>query len=111
MKSLTILTSALAGLLLTGCTMTLPVQGVVDKTGESFTGTATGYMDGAGDLHIAFASGRTCAGEFVYVTTRQGEGTFQCSDGATGPFSFVSTGRRGTGHGTLKGETFTFTFG
>jgi hypothetical protein len=97
--------------LLAGCSMTLPVRGVVEGGGDSFTGSATGYLDGAGDLALTFATGRTCSGAFVYVTHRQGKGTFVCSDGATGPFSFVSTGTHGTGSGTIKGERFTFTFG
>lgn len=103
--------SCIITLLLAGCTMTLPVRGLLENSGERFVGTAVGQMDGAGDLHITFTNGRTCAGAFVYVNRRQGEGTFECSDGATGPFSFVSTGRRGTGSGTLRGDRFTFTFG
>jgi hypothetical protein len=96
---------------LAGCSLTLPVKGSFENTTEKFTGSATGYMDGAGDLTLASSNGRTCAGTFVYVNSRQGEGTAECSDGATGPFSFVSTGRRGTGSGTLRGERYTFTFG
>jgi hypothetical protein len=106
-----IIVGVACALFLGGCSVTLPVRGSVENTGEKFTGSATGDMDGAGNLQIAFASGRTCSGEFVYVTHRQGEGTFECSDGATGPFSFVSTGTRGTGSGTLRGDQFTFTFG
>jgi hypothetical protein len=102
---------ALAALTFTGCSETLSVRGMVASTGDRFTGTATGYMDGSGDLKIAFVGGRTCSGEFVYVNGRQGEGTFECSDGATGPFSFVSTGQHGTGTGSLRGQLFTFTFG
>ncbi len=103
--------AAMMAFLLAGCTLTLPVRGVVERTGDRFTGEATGYLDGAGDLHIKFADGRTCSGTFVYVNRRQGEGTFECTDNTTGPFSFVSTGMRGTGSGTLGGERFTFTFG
>jgi hypothetical protein len=103
--------AALAALTLGGCSDTLPVRGILASTGDRFTGTATGYVDGSGNLSIMFASGRTCSGEFVYVNARQGEGTFECSDGATGPFSFVSAGQRGTGTGTLSGQLFTFTFG
>jgi hypothetical protein len=96
---------------LAACSLTLPVRGALEDSGEKFTGSATGDMDGAGNLTIAFTSGRTCTGAFVYVTHRQGEGTFECSDGATGPFSFVSTGLRGTGSGTIRGQRFTFVFG
>ena len=93
------------------CSMTLPVRGQVGQGGETFTGTATGYMDGAGDLTIVSSKGGTCTGAFVYVNRRQGSGTFTCTDGRAGPFNFVSTGSRGTGTGSLNGETVTFTFG
>lgn len=98
-------------LALAGCSLTLPVQGQVSGTGETFTGSATGYLDGAGNLQIKSNTGVTCTGLFVYKTKREGAGTFKCSDGRTGPFTFVSTGRRGTGSGKLGGKPFTFTFG
>jgi len=68
-------------------------------------------VDGAGELTITSNRGSTCKGTFVYVNSREGSGTFNCSDGRSGPFKFVSTGRRGTGQGTLDGQPFTFTFG
>lgn len=98
-------------LLTLGCSMTLPVVGTVESTGERFAGTATGRMDGAGTLTIRSTRGTTCEGRFVYVTAREGSGTFTCSDGRSGPFTFVSTGKRGTGTGRLDGQPFTFTFG
>jgi hypothetical protein len=96
---------------LSGCSLTLPVRGQVSESAETFTGTATGYSDGAGDLTITTSRGVACTGAFVYVNRRQGEGTFTCNDGRTGPFSFVSTGQRGTGTGSLGGKPVTFTFG
>jgi hypothetical protein len=107
----TTLASAALCLLLTACSMTLPVQGFVQNSDESFSGSATGYMDGSGHLSIVSSKGTTCSGNFVYVNSRRGEGVFQCSDGRSGPFWFVSTGTRGTGYGTLGGQNFTFTFG
>lgn len=101
----------MALVLCSGCSMTLPVTGQVQSTGETFSGSATGKMDGAGTLTIVSNQGVTCRGSFVYVTSREGEGTFNCSDGRSGPFSFVSTGSRGTGRGTLDGQPFIFTFG
>jgi hypothetical protein len=98
-------------LLLSGCSLTLPVSGLVEGTGETFSGKATGYTDGAGTLEITGNSGVVCNGSFVYVTPREGEGVFRCSDGRSGPFRFVSTGKRGTGQGDLGGKRFTFTFG
>ncbi len=91
--------------------MTLPVQGALQDSSQTFTGSATGYMDGGGKLTITTSAGTRCDGDFVYVTGREGEGTFQCTDGRRGPFTFVSTGTRGTGRGNLNGEAFTFTFG
>lgn len=93
------------------CSLTLPVRGQFESGKETFSGTATGYMDGAGDLTITSSKGTVCNGTFVYVTRRNGQGTFSCTDGRSGPFSFVSTGQRGTGTGRLGGEPFTFTFG
>lgn len=101
----------LVALALSGCAMTLNVRGQSAGGDETFTGTATGYMDGAGTLTITSNKGRQCTGDFVYMNSRQGAGTFTCNDGASGPFNFVSTGQRGTGTGTIGDTKFTFTFG
>jgi hypothetical protein len=105
------LVATLAVVGLGGCSMTLPVSGRMQDGHEIFTGSATGYMDGAGTLTISSNRGRSCSGNFVYVTNRNGEGVFTCSDGQSGPFRFVSTGTRGTGTGEIGGRMFTFTFG
>lgn len=93
------------------CSMTLPVQGSIEDGSETFTGSATGYMDGGGTLTISSNKGLSCAGTFVYVTRRNGSGTFNCNNGQSGPFDFVSTGTRGTGTGRIGTRPFTFTFG
>ncbi|WP_424179749.1 hypothetical protein [Yoonia sp. TsM2_T14_4] len=93
------------------CSMTLPVNGRMSDGSEIFTGSATGYMDGGGTLTINSNKGRSCSGNFVYVTGRNGEGVFTCDDGQSGPFKFVSTGTRGAGTGEIGGNSFTFTFG
>lgn len=108
MKQTTIIAAAC---LAAGCSMTVPVRGMVQGSSETFTGTATGGLGGGGSLTVTSSLGPTCVGDFVYVTRREGEGVFNCSDGRTGPFTFVSTGTRGTGHGDLGGQRFTFTFG
>ena len=91
--------------------MTLPVRGQVQSADETFSGTATGYLDGTGTLEIVSSRGAVCKGNFVYVTSRQGEGVFECNDKRSGPFEFVSSGTRGTGKGDLGGQRFVFTFG
>jgi hypothetical protein len=93
------------------CSLTLPVRGQVTNSAETFSGTATGHLSGGGNLEIVSSKGAVCKGNFVYVNGRQGEGVFNCDDGRSGPFSFVSTGTAGTGHGTLNQEKFIFTFG
>lgn len=97
---------------LAGCSMTLPIQGQMQNSSETFTGVATGYLDGGGDLKIVSSKGVTCKGNFVYITDRQGRGIFTCDDKRTGPFEFVSTGKRGTGTGEMSnGDRLIFTFG
>ena len=103
--------AALGSVLLAGCSMTLPVHGQLPDTDEVFSGTATGYMDGGGELTIISNKGASCKGSFVYVTSRNGEGILKCDDGRTGPFKFVSTGTHGSGYGDLNNKRFTFTFG
>jgi hypothetical protein len=91
--------------------MTLPVRGQIQNSNETFSGSATGYIDGAGTLTIISSKGVKCSGNFVYIKSRQGKGVFNCNDGRSGPFEFVSTGSHGTGFGDLGGQRFTFTFG
>jgi hypothetical protein len=93
------------------CSLTLPVRGQTEAGDETFSGSATGYLDQSGALTIQSNRGTSCVGEFVYLTPRQGRGTFTCSDGRSGPFTFVSTGTHGTGTGRLGDRNFTFTFG
>jgi hypothetical protein len=38
-------------------------------------------MNGSGDLKIVSNKGTVCAGNFVDVSRRQGEGVFKCHDG------------------------------
>jgi len=91
--------------------MTLPVKGRFENGAVTFTGTATGYLDGSGVLRLTASNGLTVEGSFVYVSSREGEGTFTASDGRSGAFKFVSAGRRGTGTGHLGDDKVTFTFG
>jgi hypothetical protein len=105
------LSVVIAAASLAGCTLTLPVTGLMGSTNETFAGSATGHMDGAGELELTMGNGATCHGQFVYVTGRQGSGTLKCFDGRSGTFNFVSTGQRGTGSGVLDGKPFTLTFG
>lgn len=94
-----------------GCSLTRPIHGVIEGTGETFTGTATGNFDDTGN--IAVRSNRTaCSGTFVYTTFRQGAGTLLCEDGRRVPFSFTSSGWKGSGGTAVFGRRrVVFTFG
>jgi hypothetical protein len=87
------------------------IQGVVEGGQEAFAGGSFREIDGGGVLTVISSLGAVCTGEFVYVSARQGEGTFSCSDGRVGPFQFVSTGRRGAGTGHFGARRFVFNFG
>lgn len=100
-------------LVLSACSMTLPVQGDFNKGQERFLGQATGQMDGTGTLSMTTESGNQCMGKFKYDQPRvSGSGTFECADGRKGDFHFTSNGTSGVGFGkTTKGVPFKFAFG
>lgn len=101
--------SAFAFLL--GCSITLKVRARMEDSLETFTGTATGHLNGSGTMELKSPAGVVCRGEFVYVSRREGSGVLSANDGRVGKFTFVSTGRNGTGHGELGGHPFIFSFG
>lgn len=101
---------ALAGataILLGGCVVNRPVEGVVQRTGEKFTGAATGNLDSSGTVEIV-SQQTTCRGTFSNPTGTEAKGTFTCADGRTGPFQFSPPSR--TGRARLGSEAFIFTF-
>jgi hypothetical protein len=102
---------AVAALITLSACATQRVEGIVEGGQEAFTGASFREIDGGGVLTVRSSSGAVCTGDFVYVRPREGAGTFRCSDGRTGPFSFVSTGFRGTGSGMIGGRRFVFSFG
>lgn len=106
-----ILIATISSLACAGCSLTLPVKGQVLNSTETFTGSATGYTDGAGTLEIVSNRGVKCSGEFIYITPRNGQGTAKCTDGRAGSFRFASTGTKGTGEGDFGTGKVIFTFG
>ena len=108
--TLKITLTVLSACLLQACSITLTVRGQVQNSPEAFAGTATGYLSGSDNLRMVSTKGTVCDGDFVYINDRQGECVFTCEDGRSGPFQFVSTGKRGTGYGGLGGQRFTFNF-
>jgi len=90
-----------AVLSLAACSVTGRVQGSVQNSDETFTGSVTGYLSRDGTLTVSSNKGAVCDGVWTFTAARIGEGVFKCSDGRTGPFRFVSTGARGSGSGSL----------
>lgn len=95
---------------LAGCS-TLDVKGQFNNGSEKISGTATGKMDNSGTLEVTISNGVKCNGTFVYETSRKGSGIMSCDNGASGPFTFLSTGSSGIAKGTLDGKPYTLTFG
>jgi len=91
--------------------MTLPVQGKVQNSTETFTGTATVHWRGDGNIVLATSKGVSCKGDFAFVNHREGNGTVKCEDGRLGTFEFVSAGFSGTGSGKIEQERFDFHIG
>jgi hypothetical protein len=108
MKTICIVLAALA---LCACERALSIQGSMEDGSETFTGNAVSYVDGGATIAITGSKGLSCTGLLVYKTKREGRGTFNCSNGQSGPFEFVSTGNVGTGTGHIGARSFTFTFG
>ena len=98
-------------LMLAGCTVRLPVTGQIDRTGERFTGTVLASPGRDGTLSVSNDAGLQCDGEYVVISSREGRGTLRCTDGRLGSYDFVAVGDRGTGHGKIRGDDFTFSFG
>jgi hypothetical protein len=101
----------LAALLLAACEHPISLQGSMEDGSETFTGTATRYVDGGATIAITGNKGLSCTGLLVYQSKRGGRGTFNCSNGQSGPFEFVSTGTAGSGTGHIGSRPFTFIFG
>ena len=97
--------------ILSACSSTLPVEGLIRDSSESFSGTTTEHINGHADLKIISSQGAVCIGSYAYTTKYQGRGVFTCDDGRSGPFDFVSIGAWGAGRGELDGHKLTFTFG
>ncbi len=99
--------------LLAGCSLTVPVSGSSDTAGEVFTGSATGYITGNGDLDVTSSRGVTCTGAFHYVERgRLGNGAVRCSDGREGDLVFRSTGQAGYGYALMSDASLAqFLFG
>ena len=101
-----------AAALLSACTSTRSVTGVMERSTESFSGTieGAGYREGKGTLVLVSDHKTTCRGDFVYTTRRQGRGVLSCDDGRSGPFQIAAVGNSGSGSGDLSGQRFTFRF-
>lgn len=88
------------------------VEGVVVGTNESFSGFVASSLWGGGRMEIVTSSGLKCAGEYSFARDDFAEGMLRCSNGGTGPFTFVTTrGGGSAGTGTFGSRYFKFTIG
>jgi len=91
--------------------ISLPIQGQVLDSTETFTGMATVHFSGEGNLTLLTNKGVACKGGFVHVSQQEGNGTVTCEDGRLGSFAFVTAGFSGTGSGIIGTEKFDFRIG
>jgi len=91
--------------------LSLPVQGKVQSSTETFAGTAVVHLSGDGSIKLLTSRGVNCEGVFGYVTRKEGRGTVMCEDGRKGSFGFVSAGFSGSGAGIIDNENFEFRIG
>lgn len=119
MKKICMLTILLAGsLLVSGCSKTFPVTGVIERTGENFVGTATSVLGGTSHIEMTTEDGIKCSGEYVAPvvwSNTQGasfNGSVSCDDGRKGTFHGTGTTVNGQGFGKMtNGDKFKFTYG
>lgn len=111
------LSIALGGaLVLSACSTTYPLVGVIPETGERFTGTATATT-GTSTYQITSDTGATCSGTYkadVVYSASQGassNGVVQCNDGRTGHWAASGTLAGGQGFGTVGGKKFEIYYG
>jgi hypothetical protein len=102
---------------LSACSVTYPVVGVADRTGERFFGTATSAMSGASNFEMTNARGVVCSGTYIapvvpdYATGASIRSNFTCSDGRSGNFVTTGTAVGGQGQGYIEGQPFTVFYG
>ena len=89
----------------------LPIEGEIQDTSETFTGSATAYFSGGGILTLTTNRGVTCQGEYINTEKHQGNGTVVCEDGRLGYFNFVASGFTGNGEGLIDTKPFAFRIG
>ena len=91
--------------------ISLPVEGSIKNSDETFTGTAEVHLTGGGTLVLETNRGVTCDGEFINETSQKGSGAVTCNDGRLGTFEFVATGLSGSGDGLIEKDHFVFHIG
>lgn len=91
--------------------LSFPIQGKVQNSTETFTGSAIVHFSGDGSLTLLTNKGVICQGDFGYVTRREGRGTVVCQDGRKGYFGFSTAGFSGSGSGKIADENFDFQIG
>ena len=82
--------------------------------GDLFVGEAEGHLSGAGTLsiHSQKTPDLMCLGQFTSSAALGGTGQLQCTDGATGTFSFQRLSVwRGHGTGSFSRGSMSFAYG
>lgn len=91
--------------------ITLPIEGTVHNSTETFFGKAVVHLSGVGTVSLETNKNVMCTGGFVHTDHRKGNGTIRCDDGRRGFFDFVTRGLSGSGAGKIGDEDFEFRIG
>jgi len=103
-----------AATVVTGCSVTADVYGIVGDQDDLYTGTATGYVSRTGTIELKNAKGNRCSGDFAYYPgVLEGRGIIGCDDGQRATIRFTGMSRTsGYGVGTSSnGSPVSFTYG
>lgn len=98
------------------CSVTYPVAGYVDRTGEKFVGTATSTT-GTSHYRMSSDNGAICSGTYIapkVANLSSGvtiEGTGTCTDGRGITWAASGTAVGGQGFGRVGNEKFTIFYG
>jgi hypothetical protein len=111
------LSMAIAIILLSGFSITVPIKGIAQYENSVITGSAKGYLAGNGEFNIASNTSINCEGIFDYIEgkSKPAVGGFKCDNGMQGDivlFALNKIGTKGYGIAHVNNETYAqFIFG
>lgn len=82
------------------------VTATLDDGSETISGETRGAPYGDGVVTLGGGNKPTCVGVYTHDNGKKGRGSFKCSDGRAGDFTFQSRGFSARGKGQIDGAPF-----